>query len=77
MIVYFVRLYLSIRPAGTLGRSGMMNNTAERLLELDVRHGELLDKLARLDQQIDDVLKEWMVAKEVQSELSIPAINAT
>ena len=45
-----------------------MNNVAERLLELDVRHGELLDKLALLDQQIDDVLKEWTTAKEVTSE---------
>jgi hypothetical protein len=47
-----------------------MNNTAERLLELDIRHGELLDKLACLDQQIDDVLKEWTAIKEVRPELS-------
>jgi len=47
-----------------------MNNTAERLLELDVRHSELLDKLARLDQQIDDVLKEWTAMKEVRPELN-------
>ena len=46
-----------------------MNNVAERLLELDVRHGELLDKLTRLDQQIDDVLKEWTAAKEPPPEL--------
>ena len=52
-----------------------MNNVAERLLELDDRHGELLDKLALLDQQIDDVLKEWTTAKEVQSELSDSAFN--
>jgi len=47
-----------------------MNNIAERLLELDVRHGELLDKLTRLDQQIDDVLKEWTATKEVPSEVN-------
>jgi len=45
-----------------------MNNTTERLLELDVRHGELLDKLAWLDQQIEDVLKEWTATKEVRPE---------
>jgi len=47
-----------------------MNNTAERLLELDVRHGELLDKLVCLDQHIDDVLKEWTVPKEIRPELN-------
>ena len=48
-----------------------MNNMTERLLELDVRHGELLDKLTRLDQQIGDILKEWTAAaKEVPSELA-------
>ena len=47
-----------------------MNNTAERLLELDVRHGELLDKLVGLDQQIDDVLKEWTATKETRPETS-------
>ena len=45
-----------------------MNNTTERLLELDVRHGELLDKLAWLDQQIDEVLTEWTATKEVRQE---------
>jgi hypothetical protein len=54
-----------------------MNNVAERLSELDVRHGELLDKLARLDQQIDDVLKEWTTTKEVQPEFGVSAFNAS
>ena len=45
-----------------------MDNVAERLLELDVRHSELLDKLTCLDQQIDDVLKEWTATKEVPNE---------
>ena len=52
-----------------------MNNIAEKLLELDVRHGELLDKLTRLDQQIDDVLKEWTTTKDVQSEQTTSALN--
>jgi len=52
-----------------------MNSAAERLLELDVQHGELLDKLARLDQQIDDVLKEWTAAKDVPSELPASALH--
>ena len=45
-----------------------MNKMTERLLELDVRHGELLEKLAWLDQQIDDVLKEWTTTKEIRPE---------
>jgi hypothetical protein len=52
-----------------------MNNVAERLLELDVQHGELLDKLTRLDQQIDDVLKEWTATKEVPAEMSASAFH--
>ena len=52
-----------------------MNNTAERLLELDVRHGELLDKLTLLDQQIDDVLKEWTAMKETPAEISTPGLH--
>ena len=52
-----------------------MDNTAEKLIELDVRHGELLDKLTRLDQQIDDVLKEWKATKEVPSELLASALH--
>ena len=47
-----------------------MNNTTERLLDLDDRHNELLDKLARLDQQIDDVLKEWTVQKECREHVN-------
>jgi len=52
-----------------------MGNIAERLLELDVRHGELLDKLARLDQQIDDVLKEWTEAREIPAEPVASTLN--
>ena len=50
-----------------------MNNIAERLLELDARHGELLDKLTLLDQQIDDVLKEWTAPRELQTETATAA----
>jgi len=57
-----------IQKAFTDRVSDTMNSTTERLLELDVRHGELLDKLAWLDQQIDDVLKEWTVTKETRPE---------
>ena len=52
-----------------------MNNVAERLLELDIRHGELLDKLTLLDQQIDDVLREWTTTKEVMSEFSASVLH--
>ena len=52
-----------------------MTNVAERLLELDVRHSELLDKLNRLDQQIDDVLREWTAPKEVPNEQTAAAFN--
>jgi len=52
-----------------------MNNVAERLLELDVQHGELLDKLARLDQQIDDVLKEWTATKDAPAELPVSVFH--
>ena len=41
-----------------------MNTTTERLLELDNRHSELLDKLTYLDQYIDNVLKEWAAQTE-------------
>jgi hypothetical protein len=54
-----------------------MDNVAERLVELDVRHGELLDKLSRLDQQIDDVLKEWSSTKESSSELAPSAFHGS
>ena len=50
-----------------------MNNVTERLLELDVQQGELLDKLALLDQQIDDVLKEWTATREIPTDWSAVA----
>jgi len=53
-----------------------MNNIAEKLLELDIRHSELMDKLSRLDQQIDDTLKEWTTTKEVQTDQVASVFNA-
>ncbi|MDR0609079.1 MAG: hypothetical protein LBG58_03130 [Planctomycetaceae bacterium] len=41
-----------------------MGNPINRLLELDTRHGELLDRLAELDQQIKEVLDDWTKTKE-------------
>ena len=61
---------MPIRSVDSRRRGGRMNNIAERLSDLDVRHGELLDKLTLLDQQIDDVLKEWTAVKEVRPELN-------
>ncbi len=35
-----------------------------RLRDLETRHGELLDRLAELDEKINDVLAEWSRARE-------------
>jgi hypothetical protein len=42
-----------------------MGDPIARLLELDTRHGELLDRLAELDQQISMVLTDWTNSKEL------------
>jgi hypothetical protein len=52
-----------------------MNNTPERLMELDVQHCELLDRLALLDQQISEVLLEWTSAKEVRHDVAFLPVN--
>ena len=36
-----------------------MNESLQKILELDVRHNELLDRLADLDAKIQSVLEEW------------------
>ena len=36
-----------------------MNETLQKILEIDVRHTELLDRLADLDAKILAVLEEW------------------
>lgn len=41
-----------------------MGDPAVRLLDLDTRHGELLDRLAVLDQQVNEVLGDWTRTKE-------------
>lgn len=41
-----------------------MDTPIIRLQELDARHGELLDRLAELDDKIDNVLNEWTRATE-------------
>ena len=42
-----------------------MGDPALRLLELDERHKELLDRMAELDRQVIVVLEEWTRAKEL------------
>jgi len=42
-----------------------MGDPTLRLLELDERHTELLDRLAELDQQVAGVLEEWTLTKEL------------
>ena len=42
-----------------------MGDPTARLLDLDTRHCELLDRLAELDQQVNDVLNEWTRSKEL------------
>jgi len=36
-----------------------MNESLQKILELDIRHNELLDRLADLDAKIQSVLEEW------------------
>lgn len=36
-----------------------MNDPKQKLMELDSRHNELLDRLAELDREIIEVLGEW------------------
>ena len=42
-----------------------MGDPAFRLLELDERHTELLDRLSELDHQIVIVLDDWMRTKNL------------
>jgi len=37
-----------------------MNESLQKILELDLRHNELLDRLADLDAKVLAVLEEWM-----------------
>ncbi|MDR2763333.1 MAG: hypothetical protein LBB88_12075 [Planctomycetaceae bacterium] len=35
-----------------------------RLLELDSRHSELLERLSTLDKQVQEILSDWTQSKE-------------
>jgi len=41
-----------------------MGDPTLRLLELDERHNELLDRLSELDQRVAGVLEEWTRTNE-------------
>lgn len=41
-----------------------MGDPLQRLMELDARHTELLDRLNELDLQVCAVLDEWIKSKE-------------
>lgn len=41
-----------------------MGDPTARLLDLDARHCELLDRLAELDERVNEVLCDWNRSKE-------------
>ena len=47
-----------------------MNESLQKILELDLRHNELLDRLADLDAKILAVLEEWTGGVAVSSQPS-------
>jgi len=63
---------LPISQVNLPGGNPTMSTIAERLLNLDTRHEKLLDKLALLDRQVNDVLLDWAAIKEVQTESTTP-----
>ncbi|GHT19273.1 hypothetical protein FACS1894189_8000 [Planctomycetales bacterium] len=54
------------------GGKPKMRKMTDRLLELDVRHGELLDRLSLLDQLVNDLLNEWTKPQEVLASETLP-----
>ena len=40
-----------------------MVNPMIRLMELDARHNELLDRLSELDREVEGVLNDWTATK--------------
>ena len=44
-----------------------MNETQNKILELDARHNELLDRLAELDAKILAVLEDWTRIKSAET----------
>jgi hypothetical protein len=45
-----------------------MSDPTIRLLELDSRHAELLERLAALDRQVKEILTDWMQTRESNSQ---------
>ena len=43
-----------------------MNESLQKILEIDTRHNELLDRLAELDAKIQAVLEEWSKANAIE-----------
>jgi hypothetical protein len=41
-----------------------VNTISDRIRDLDIWHGELLDRLVLLDKQVNEVLQEWTAVKE-------------
>ncbi len=44
-----------------------MNESLQKLLEIDQRHNELLDRLAELDAKVLSVLEDWTHSKQPSS----------
>lgn len=53
-----------------------MGDPLQRLMELDARHTELLERLDELDLQVCAVLDEWIKSKESPRNESEPSANA-
>lgn len=45
-----------------------------RLMELDARHTELLERLSALDSEVDAVLNDWMKTKETSTEQPVETV---
>lgn len=52
-----------------------MSDPTLRLLELDQRHSELLNRLDELNEQISLVLDDWSKAKEEQQNAEVDAAS--
>jgi len=48
-----------------------MNESLQKILELDLRHNELLDRLADLDAKVLAVLEEWTGSAATSSPPSV------
>jgi hypothetical protein len=52
-----------------------MFDPTTRLLELDVRHTELLERLTTLDKQVQEILSDWNKSKEQNETSELDAEN--